>query len=261
MKIIPLIDKGATLLEDEKEPVIGVYYISTLNRCLRQNYYSYFEKPHYSFKTQKLFAIGNALHGLVQSILIQYAGKHKELGFTVENEVSKLYYKDPMTGLEIHGRLDCFLIDKEGNEHVIEIKTIKNLKYAPVKEHFEQLNYYLYPKHPIYKTDNIFGHFLYINKANQIGDEEYVEFKEIPKTEKPEEQIHFDKELFNCSIVRARIQHHYIKNRILPFPEAKMDSDRYWQCASCPFRQKCDAEENGKVIGTKLYKSLTEKYA
>ena len=69
MKIVELIEKGVTLIEPDKDKKIGIYYPSEASRCVRQAYYSYFEKPHYDIETQKAFSIGNALHALVQNAL------------------------------------------------------------------------------------------------------------------------------------------------------------------------------------------------
>ena len=246
MEIIPLIQKGIKKLEPEKEKQIGIYYISEASKCVRQSYYSYFEKPHYGFEQHKTFSIGNALHELAQKAIALNEG------IQVETEVANLTYKDELTGLEIHGRLDVLI--KNGDKiDIVEIKTIANPKYAPITEHFEQLNYYLrfYP--------NAEGHLLYINKSKKKLDEDgYVEFKEIPKGKN--EKIVYDEALFQETLKRFRILNEYLTTKKLPYPEAKMSSDMYWQCIDCPYRAKCDREESERAIGKKEYEEIAKKY-
>ena len=245
MEIIPLIYHGIEKLESEKEKKIGVYYISEASKCLRQAYYSFFEKPHYPFEQHKAFSIGNALHELAQKSLALNSDME------VKNEIPDLTYKDELTGLEIHGRLDTLI--KEGNKtDIIEIKTISNTKYAPITEHFEQLNYYLhfYPEAK--------GHLLYINKAKKgFNEEGYVEFKEIPKDK---EEITYNEEMFRKIVKRMRILNEYLKTEKLPYPEAKLSNEIYWQCNFCPYRAKCDKEENEKILGKKEYEEIAKKY-
>ena len=248
MKIVELIEKGVTLIEPDKDKKIGIYYPSEASRCVRQAYYSYFEKPHYDIETQKAFSIGNALHALVQNAL------ELNKDYEVKNEVPSLVYKDKVANLEIHGRLDSLVKDKKtGKLDLIEIKSIANPKYAPIKEHYEQLNYYLY----FYKEAD--GHLLYINKSKKTHfDEDYVTFKEIPSNK--QDNIKYDEALFQALLNRIRILHEYLTIKKLPYPEAKMSSDMYWQCDFCPFRQKCDREENEKIIGKKEYEEIAKKY-
>lgn len=241
MEIIPLIHSGIEKFEPDKEKKIGVYYISEASKCLRQAYYSFFDKPSYTFTQHKAFSIGNALHELTQKALALANSDN----IMVENEVPNLTYKDEIGGLEIHGRLDTLI--KEGNKtSIIEIKTISNIAYAPKKEHFEQLNYYLhfYP--------DAEGYLLYINTAKKY-EEEYVEFKVVPNKEK----ITYNEEMFQGTVKRLRALHGYLNIKELPPSEAKMSENMYWQCAYCPFRQKCDKADTEEIIGKKEYKTIT----
>jgi CRISPR-associated exonuclease Cas4 len=250
LRVIELIEKGVKLIESNKDKRIGVYYPSEASKCVRQNYYSYFEKPHYDIETHKSFSIGNALHTLTQNAL----ELSQDESIKIDNEVPNLIYYDEANNFEIHGRLDSLITDRKSNKQdVIEIKSIANLRYAPVKEHFEQLNYYLH----FYQEAE--GHLLYINKSKKSHfDEDYVTFKEIPNGK--QESIRYDEALFQETLKRIRILHEYLIRKKLPYPEAKMSSDMYWQCDFCPFRQKCDREENEKIIGKKEYEEIAKKY-
>ena len=245
MEIIPLIYSGIEKLVPEKDRTIGVYYVSEASKCLRQAYYSFFEKPTYAFEQHKTFSIGNALHELVQRAL------ELNSNMDVKNEIPDLTYKDELTGLEIHGRLDT-LIKEGGKTSVIEIKTIANIKYAPVEEHFEQLNYYLhfYPEAE--------GYLLYINKAKKVFNEDgYVEFKEIPNGN-DKERITYNEEMFQGTVKRFRILNEYLRKGELPYAEAKMSNEKYFQCNFCPFRAKCDKQDNKDVMGKEEYGEITE---
>ena len=248
--IVELREKGINEIDSSPDKVKkeGVYYISEASKCVRQAYYSYFEKPKYNIETLKAFGIGEALHTLVQKAF--EANKDYE----VKNEVPNLYYIDKLANLEIHGRLDTIITNKKtGKIDIIEIKSIANPKYAPIKEHYEQLNYYLY----FYKEAE--GHLLYVNKTKKMQlDNDYVTFKEIPK--EGDNPIKFDEVLFTYVLNRIRILHDYVIRKKLPYPEAKLSSDMYWACGYCPYRQKCDREENENIIGKKEYAEIAKKY-
>lgn len=248
--IIELIVEGIKHIEPDKDKKIGVYYPSEASKCLRQSYYSYFEKPHYDIETHKAFSIGNALHNLAQTAL--KLNESEEI--KIENEVPNLVYEDKENGLEIHGRLDSVIIDKKtGKIYIVEIKTIANPKYAPLKEHFEQLNYYLH----FYRGAE--GYLLYINKSKKTQfDDGYITFKEVPNSK--QEKIVYDEALFQETLKRVRILHDYLTHKKLPYPEGKMSSDMYWQCEYCPYRAKCDKEENEKIIGKREYEEIAKKY-
>jgi CRISPR-associated exonuclease Cas4 len=250
VKVIELIEKGVNLIESNKDKKIGVYYPSEASKCVRQNYYSYFEKPHYDIETHKAFSIGNALHALAQNAL--HLSENEFL--KIDNEVPNLVYFDKENGFEIHGRLDSMIKDKRtGKIDIIEIKTIANIKYAPLKDHFEQLNYYLhfYP--------DAEGHLLYINKSKRSKfDDSFITFKEVPNEN--QEKITYNDELFQQTLKRVRILHHYLISKKLPYPEGKMSSDMYWQCDFCPYRAKCDREENERIIDKKEYGEIAKKY-
>ena len=269
MQLSQIIENNAELLEGKKDKVIGIYYASELHGCQRKIYYSYLEKPKYKFNVHKSFFIGNALHELVQSIAFTYSQKVN--GIVVQNEIKDMTYIEPETKLEIHGRLDTLIIEKlTGKVHIFEIKTTSNLNYAPIKEHYNQLNYYLYFNpdttgkfHPFdldYEIEpKVEGHLFYINTSKKkYNEESYLEFKEVPASDS-EEPILFDRDLFLADVKRAKVLHQYLLERKVPPPEAKLSVDMFWQCPLCPFKNKCDIEENTKIIGEKNYNELAKK--
>jgi CRISPR-associated exonuclease Cas4 len=71
-------------------------------------------------------------------------------------------------------------------------------------------------------------------------DEVYVDFKEIPK--EGAEPITYNEELFQHSLSRIRSLHSYCIKEEVPPPEAKQNSDMFWQCNFCPFIVKCNKE-------------------
>lgn len=232
MEVSNIVLKGLKYIKNEKEKKIGVYYVSEISSCIRRNYYSYFEETEYSYSSYKFFAIGNALHELIQKILSKSVTDNEWI--KERNEVSHKYKgKD----FEIHGRLDSIVTDKDKNKYIIEIKTTSNLNFSPSTEHTEQLNFYLhsYPK--------AIGYLLYLNTAKKrFGSDNYIEMKEY--------KIEYNTNLFNESVKKIERLHQALTNKELPEAESKNDKDKKWHCLVCPssFKERCDLNKNAKGV-------------
>jgi len=227
--IIDMINEGTKYLaEEERENQIGIYYPSSLFSCMRQTYFSYFEKPVYSLESLKAFSIGNAFHELIQKSLKAYGDKHNII---VNNELADLHYDTPT--FSIHGRLDVFMLIEGNEKHIIEIKSHSDLKYLEAEglaEHKAQLNYYLH------FFPDAEGHLLYINKAHKkMNDVDYKNFRVY-------NGIKYNEELFGRMVSRAEKLDYYLKKRELPEAEALINNET-WRCHYCPFREKCFAIE------------------
>lgn len=232
MEIIPAIHEGLELWVEDKIPKTGVYYPSSIFSCLRKSYYDYTSPMPHNLDTLKIFGQGIAYHNIVQKALTFYAKKHPEIKIQNEPEDVERIYKGKKDGIELHGRMDCFLKTKKGIT-IIEIKSINGLNYAPKEEHISQLNYYLhfYP--------DAEGILLYMNKARKDGDfyEDFREFK-----------YGYDEGLFNMLLKRALSLHEHLTKKELPMPEAYMRGGTTdWECGrqntgGCPHKLKCFTE-------------------
>ena len=228
MDITKMVEEGVELMALEKPLAVGTYYPSSIMSCQRKNYYSYLFPKSHDMDAQMIFAAGNGYHGLVQRALACYAKKHKEIEIKNEPEdVDRIYKSD---GIELHGRMDCFLKTKEGGA-IIEIKSISNINYAPKEEHIYQLNYYLhfYPKFD--------GYLFYMNKAKKGGIKnlDFQQFKAF--------KFNYDPDKFNAMFKRALYLHEFllIKNpTILPEAEGYVRGGATdWECTFCQHKEKC----------------------
>lgn len=219
-----LIDEGLKAESNAraKPRIVGVYYISEIFECSRKIYYSYKtdlpEEP-YSLSTLKNFAIGNAVHELVQKLL-SHNGK-----YMATHEVAGLSYRRP--AFEIHGRLDTLMQNlSDGSKIILELKTCQDARkmHAPLAAHSAQINFYL----NFYKDAK--GIVTYIGKTG--NDDDIAAFNSIT----------FSQELMKHTEERAAHIHSNIINNILPMPEGKILAPV--KCKYCIFRTKCESDEN-----------------
>ena len=226
-----MINEGAKIYGTSRDRIKGVYYASEMYECERKLYYAYNYKVEHDFETKKNFEIGNSLHNLVQGSLMLYAKNNPEI--KLFNELEDLKIIDDENGYEIHGRLDTIIYGENESNHIIEFKTTGSLNRInnPVNHHIEQINYYLhfFPKYE--------GHLIYINKKPKGSLKKYENFKEF-------RGITYNDAMFKADIEKVKNVNYKIKNNILPEPEAKLKKEKNWECWYCPFRQKCDNNEN-----------------
>lgn len=223
-----MIEEGITKYDNTRTKQIGIYYPSEIYECRRKLWYSYHYPTSLDFETRKNFAVGIALHELVQSSLVLYL---KNSQTKVYNELEKMVYKGD--GYELHGRLDTIIFEEDGKTHVVEFKTTNSLNKIKqlMPHHFEQINYYLhfYPEAE--------GHLIYINKKAKAKLKTWEAFKEF-------NGIQYSDPAFKQSLERTKMADDHLKNNTLPVAEAKQDEKTKWQCWYCPFKAKCDKNEN-----------------
>ena len=229
--------EGVELMVLEHPSTVGTYYPSAIMACQRKNYYSYLFPKSHDIDAQLVFAQGNGYHGLVQRALMCYAKKHPEIKVQNEPEDIERIYKE--SGIELHGRADCFLKTAEGIT-IIEIKSISNIRYAPKDEHIYQLNYYLhfYPEAK--------GILFYMNKAKRggISTLDYEQFKAF--------EFKYDDKMFKTMFKRALDLHQFLvinNATILPKPEGYARGGASdWECNFCLYKEKCFKQ----IMETKL---------
>jgi len=204
--------------KNKKELIISKYSASMLGNCLRQNYYAYTSPIEFSIEKLRIFEIGKVLHEWIAKLLSNTP--HAEL-ISSEKEISLIDLESDIT---ISGRLDDVILIKEnGKKIVIEVKSIKSLEYLtePKKPHIMQLMIYLKALQH-YKIDE--GIILYINK-NNLTTKSF--------------RIKYDDKILKEAFERAKTLHHYLTNKILPPPEAKIKKEMNWACAYCQYSEIC----------------------
>ena len=203
-------------LEREHKPKeIGRYYPSEIGSCIRKNWYSYKYPQQISLELMKIFEVGNIMHGFVVEVL--KSEKNKEIQLLKSEMPFKIEFSD----FVVSGRIDDLVLIKENNENVlVEVKSTKSIE--PIKEaqesHKMQLHYYMHAT-GIHK-----GIVLYVDK-NNLQSKSF----ELSYSEKAAEEIN----------QRFRNLHSYLKNNLLPIPEAKKNPEKAWQCRFCEYSEKC----------------------
>lgn len=237
MQFTPIIRKGLRLIE-EREKVIGRYYPSELSYCIRREHYSYLQKTTYDLEARKAFAIGDAIHQLIDNAFSSYSLKFPYFKVTVE--IPDLIYNG--NGFVVSGRLDA-LVEYNNERHIIEIKSHANpLRILnPNEHHLSQLNYYLH-FYPDAK-----GHIIYVNKSKKIYSN--VDFLEFPKKDEPD--LSYNDSAFKELMSRAERLHQSLVSGVLPEPEAKLNNE-LWQCKVCPFRKMCEKQILESKTGMKV---------
>lgn len=196
---------------------LGSYYPSIIERCVRQQAYSYTEPHVPSPEDLAIFSEGKAIHELIASTLRQsglVSVEGKEIVVDLEFPEAKL-----------HGRIDDLLLVRlsDNNEDFalyvpLEIKSTSNIPEEPKQTHYYQLSTYLL-------AENFpFGVLLYWAKR---------EGKIKAFTVEKNDGMH--------AILQKRVEeiHESLKAGELPHKEAAINHD-YQQCERCTYNQKCN---------------------
>jgi hypothetical protein len=212
---------------------LGSYYPSMIERCLRQQAYSYTAPIPPSKEDLAIFGEGRAIHELIaialrRSGLISVEGSEIVVDLEFGNGDAKL-----------HGRIDDLLLIRLTNEEAqdfklfipLEIKSIGTLPEEPKQAHYYQLSTYLLAKNfPI-------GVLLYWAKRG--GG---VKAFSIPKDDVMQ------------VVLRERVfeLHEALKQNRMPQKEASLNRD-FVQCERCAYSERCnpfliDAIEKGAKI-------------
>jgi CRISPR-associated exonuclease Cas4 len=234
---------------DAHEMVVGKYSPSLLPACLRRQYFEYKHPIPASPEKLKIFALGNSIHEQIAHIL----SESKNIKTHSEERSLTLMHPD-YEGIIISGRLDNFIVLKDGGKNVIvEVKSAKTLQTydqpnhtwvdmtAPKKEHVMQLNCYLYA------LPNSVGLVLYVNKTT-------FETKQF--------EVQPNKALLVETLERARKLHDHLTTDTFPEAEAKMNEDTTWNCKYCEFAPLCDKmpKQAVKDRAPKLADTTTENF-
>ncbi len=197
---------------------VGSYYPSIIERCIRQQAYSYLMPEAPTNEELAIFSEGKAIHELIASTL-----KHSGL---ISVEGSEIVVELNFGDARLHGRIDDLLLirmsDENDGEFVmyipLEIKTISALPEEPKRNHYYQLSTYLLAK------NFPFGVLLY-----------------WAKREGKIKAFTIQKEDAMYPVLRERVLelHESLSERAMPHKEAATNRD-YQQCERCAYLDKCN---------------------
>jgi len=213
---------------------VGSYYPSIIERCLRQQAYSYLQPEPPTHEELAIFGEGRAIHELI-ALALRRSGLVSVEGSEV---VVDLRFTDET---KLHGRIDDLLLirlqeeEKTDNNYrlfvPLEIKSVSSLPDEPKQAHYYQLSTYLLAQnYPV-------GVLLYWAKRG--GG-----VRAFPIT----------KEEVMYSVLRERVfeLHEALKKNQMPQKEASVNRD-FQQCERCNYSDRCnpfliDAIPAGSVI-------------
>ncbi len=197
---------------------LGSYYPSIVERCIRQQAYSYLTPEAPTHEELAIFSEGRAIHELIASTL-------KRSGL-ISVEGSEIVVELNFDEAKLRGRIDDLLLirmsDEDNGEFPIyiplEIKTIGSLPEEPKRTHFYQLSTYLLAK------DFPFGVLLYWAKREGKVKAFTVQKEEVMR-----------------SVLRERVLelHESLREGVMPHKEAAAIHD-YQQCERCAYLEKCN---------------------
>ena len=198
---------------------LGSYCPSIVERCVRQQAYSYLSPMRPTAEELAIFGEGKAVHELI-ALTLRRSGLISVEGREV---VVDLKFNDEA---KLHGRIDDLLLvrvsDKESGEFKLfiplEIKTTSTLPSEPKRAHYYQLSTYLLAK------NFELGVLLY-----------WV------KREGKTKAFAVKKENGMYSILRDRVLelHNALKAGVLPRKEAALERD-FKQCERCAYIERCN---------------------
>lgn len=204
-------------LETEDRPkAIGSYYPSEVGMCLRRQFYSYLNPKKTDEGTRRIFALGNNIH-----LFITEALKSSErFGYVIEEKPIKMNYSDEESTFSVYGRIDDFIITKDGRKILIEVKSASDVNgiTEPQEKHVMQLNLYMK-----YETPDL-GYLVYVDKKNMA-------IKQF--------EVKLDEELYKKTMQRFKDLDKHLRNNELPFAEYYFDDKKVWECKYCPYYNEC----------------------
>jgi len=212
-----LISTSLERTERKYFPRDDVIHVSEIWGCMRKNYFHHKIFRRHPARSLKVFMLGNMVHEKMSELLQKCEGVGK-----VESEVTMWKYL-PEEDFLITGTLDDLIHFKNGNKMLLEKKSARSLPTIPNPHHVAQCNFYMGMR-GVKK-----GQILYIKK-NDIQTKSF--------------RINFNIKMFNESIARAASLVEHLKKRIIPVAEAKMNSDRSWECEYCLYKDICDGMSN-----------------
>ena len=207
----------AAFKTEEDKPQIGVYRPSLLPCCLKRQFHIYKQGLIISEEKAGLFEIGRLFHDFLSrtfkdgGLTMKSVEAPFSIVFLFENEI-----------IRISGRADL-IITLNGEDYIIEVKSVKKLPKQPFKHHVEQVQLYLAG----YGLTHAF--LVYLEKS-------YL--KNIIFS------VDFNIEKFRKLVERAATLHKHLKGGDPPAPDGEP-----WECRYCEFKKDCG--EEGPLI-TKL---------
>jgi len=198
----------AALRADEDRPRMGFYRPSLLPSCLRRQFLIYKRGVIVPEGKMGLFKIGEMFHEFLDRTL-------KAGGLEVK-EVEAPFIMVCFCGgelIRVNGRADLIL-SVDGEEYVVEVKSVRKLPREPFKHHVQQLNLYL----GAYGIKR--GFLIYLEK-------QALAHRIFP--------VEFSLEAFKLLIDRAAVLHRHLTNDDMPAPDAER-----WECRFCEFKAECD---------------------
>lgn len=213
-KIDAVIDEY--LKTEERPKAIGSYYPSEIGMCLRRQFYSYLNPKKVDESTLRIFALGNNLH-----LFITEALKSSErFGYVIEEKPIKINYSDSEATFSVYGRIDDFIITKDGKKILIEVKSASDVNSVsePQEKHLMQLNLYMK-----YESPDL-GFLVYVDKKN-------MSIKQF--------EVKLDERLYETTMQRFKDLDKHLKDNELPFAEYYFDDKKVWECKYCPYYSEC----------------------
>ncbi len=207
-----LIDKH---LEREYRPKeAGRYFPSEIGGCMRKVWFSYKKPKETEADLVRIFETGNILHDFVVEVLRSERTPEVEL---LETEFP---FRMEIDNFLVAGRVDDLILVKlSGKRVLIEVKSIRSLKYRdePMQRHLIQLQFYM---HAIGIHD---GMLLYIEK-NTLQTKWF--------------DLRYDKKIVDNAIKRFKRLHKALTSNKIPAAEAKIAGEE-WMCRYCPYAEEC----------------------
>ncbi len=198
---------------------VGSYYPSIVEKCVRQQAYSYLSPMRPTAEELAIFGEGKAVHELI-ALTLRRSGLISVEGREV---VVDLKFNDEA---KLHGRIDDLLLirvaDNESGEFKLfiplEIKTTSTLPDEPKRAHYYQLSTYL------------------LAKNFELGGLLYW-----AKREGKTKAFAVKKESGMYAILRDRVLelHNALKAGVLPKKEAALQRD-FKQCERCAYIERCN---------------------
>lgn len=204
------------LEREMRERVIGVYFPSEINYCLRRLYFMYKKPKKFDIETLKIFESGNIFHSWFQNVLLKAY---------LKDEIHSFDYEVPLEhkvgDVTIKGRPDDIITVSLGGEKlIIEIKTARSIKMIdkPKEHHASQLNFYL----TVFGVKN--GYIIYIDRSN-------LQHKIFQMEQSDDMMKKIEK--------RALLLHKFLVEDKVPFEEGKIEKGMRWNCDYCNYKTEC----------------------
>ena len=202
------------------------YYASELPGCLRAVYYSHVARREFPADKLLLFKAGDQAHWFVRSVL-------KWAGLLVEAERS-ISIVDPVTDVEVTGRLDDLLVVETGSEGqdsgqaVVEVKSVARGGLGYLSEarrsHVMQLMPY------IRAVSARVGFVVYVERDSYAS-----------KTFR----VDYDPDILRAVLARAVEVDLAIRSGTPPPAEARLDPAESWRCRGCLYADMCERDGIG----------------